>query len=472
MALLSPLSLEYEGPALWAALELARGHNIYDPQRLAQAPWAVTIYTPLYFILGAPFQLGGFNYPGLRLISMVADIASLFFFYKLASLYSRDKLNVAIGMVLFASYVAVWSGSLKARVDMFALAFSIAALYYVVKRVGAGAVPDLAESVASSTEKKERSKFAIAFERMAPAFALTVAAIYAKLSSIMILPAVFLFLLLRKRYYELAAYTTGSIVASGLVLILLNFITDGGFLPHITFPFNVPFSTSELKKHLELLGVDWPKLVIVPVIAVVWFFKTKERSRLLLPLILAIISGVLTVYTIGTMHANLNHGLIFYFSLSWLTILFLESYPLSFGTGMVLASALCAYILSTQIPIMFNLSNRMGRSVEDLKQLQMQHKTMFVEDPAHAIICGAEPLFVDVATFLQVWDRDKRSLEDIEQGLSEKRYSAVVINLNDSLNDKPAQFWSEGVLQKIRDNYKKVDYVVGNGELQQLYIPK
>jgi hypothetical protein len=461
VALLSPLALEYEGPALWAAMELARGQNIYDAQRLIEAPWAVTIYTPLFFVLGAPFQFGGFNYPGLRLISMVSDVVGMFFFYRLLSLYSTNRLNIAIGMVLFASYVTVWSGSLKARVDMLALSLSIAALYFAARGVK--------KSVQSGTFWQNCRS---GFKQFFPSVILSVAAIYAKLASIVLLPAVCVYLLARKRYADLLVYSVSSVVLSAVLLLYINSLTGGGFLQHITFAFNVPFSSLELSKHLELLGVDWPKLVMVPIIGLVWWFRAEDKERLVLPLALALISGALTVYTVGTMHANLNHGMLFYFTLSWLTVIFLEAYPLSLGASLVLVSALCTYILGTQVPNMFALSNRMGRSVEDLKKMHISGQTMFVEDPTHAIVCGGKPLFVDVVTFLQVWDRDKRSLADLEQGLVEKRYPAVVINLNDSLNDKPALFWSDSILEKLDENYKKVEYVAGNGDLQQLYVPK
>lgn len=518
IALLSPLALEYEGPALWAAMELAKGHNIYDPRSLVQAPWAVTIYTPLFFALGAPFQTHGYNFAGLRLISMLSDIGALFFFYKLLGLYTRDRLRISIGLLLLASYVSIWSGSLKARVDMLALALSIAAMYFVVRAVETSlptgrtresdsnvyfnptissadlkafdvtnpdalnfqqALEDDRDSQALSgvhinPEKKRAESSLVLLQtalKLLPGIVVSVAAVYAKLSSVVILPAVCIYLLFKKRYSELGIYFSSTIALAVFVLLILDSVTAGGFLQHITFAFNVPFSSQELNKHLHLLGVDWPKVVMVPTLALLWWMNGKGRGRLVLPFSLAVISGVLTVYTIGTVHANLNHGMLFYCALSWLTVVFIEAYPLSLGTTMILASALCTYILGTQVPIMYNLSNRMGKSVEDLKQLKVTDQTIFVEDPTIAIVCGAKPLFVDVATFLQVWERDQRSLADIEQSLALKKFPVVIINLNDSLNNKPTYYWSDAVLESINKSYKKVDYVTGNGDLQQLYEP-
>jgi hypothetical protein len=505
IALLSPLALEYEGPTLWAAVEMAKGHNIYDPRGLVQAPWAVTIYTPLFFVIGAPFQMYGYNLPGLRLISMVSDLAALFFFYKLLGLYTRDRLRISIGLLLLASYVSIWSGSLKARVDMLGLALSIAAMYFVVRVVEKGMAtgrereadqnfnlnatsssadlqafdptnPDALNFQFSSDEDGARGLSPQASRpagliKLLPGIVLSVAAVYAKLSSIVILPAVCIYLLFKRRFLELAVYALSTSVLTGAIFLILNSVTAGGFLQHITFAFNVPFYSAELNKHLHLLGVDWPKVVMVPTLALLWWMNGKGRGRLVLPFSLAVFSGILTVYTIGTVHANLNHGMLFYCALSWLTVVFIEAYPLSLGTTMILASALCTYILGTQVPIMYNLSNRMGKSVEDLKRLEVEERTIFVEDPTIAIVCGAKPLFVDVATFLQVWERDRRSLADLEQSLSRKQFPVVIINLNDSLNNKPPHYWSDAVLEAINKGYKKVDYVTGNGDLQQLYAP-
>jgi len=459
----SPLSLESEGPSLWAALELAKGHNIYDAKHLVEAPWAVTIYTPLFFVLGAPFQLttGDFNYWGLRLVSLISFVFAMFCFHRLLSLYSSNRLSVTIGMVLFASYVTVWWGSFKARVDMLALSFSIASLYFLVNA--------LKKEPAEGLSARD---FADSAKRLSLSALLVVAAIYSKLSSIVVVPAVCIYLLSRRRFADMLYYLVSTATVSAILLFVINGVTGGGFLKHITFAANVPFSMYELQKHLEMLGVDWPKLCIVPLFGFAWFAKVKDRDRLILPLWLAIFSGALTMYTVGTMHANLNHGLLFYFALSWLTVVFLEAYPLSLGGTTVLASALCTYILATQIPTMFSIKERMDKSLIQVRRLQVQDKVVFVEDPALAIVCGATPLFVDVATFLQVWDRDKRSLAELEQGLRERKYPAVIINLNDSLRNKPEFFWPDAILKAIDENYNKSDYVAGNGDLQQMYVVK
>ncbi len=481
LALSSPLSLEYEGPSLWAAIELSKGHNIYPAKGLVEAPWVVTVCPPLYFLLGAPFQMfGAFNYPGLRLISIAAFGAAMFFFYRLLRLFSSSKLNVAVGLLLFASYVQIWSSSFKARVDMLALSLCIASLYYFFlgykKTYNISDPEDPSPSEPSSVVEpvlvEPPKGFLSRLRIYAPSILLVVAAIFAKVSSVVILPTVCYYLASRKKYKDMLVFGGASVLISGVLFVIINTMTDGGFARHLSFPLNAPYSTADLQKHLGMFGVDWPKLFMIPVIGLVWLEKNEKKDRPILPFTLAVVSGLVTAYTIGTMHANLNHGLIFYFAISWLTVIFLEIYPLSLCAGMVFVSALCAYILSTQLEPMSTICNRMPRAQTDIVKQNMKDKLILVEDPAIAILAGAQPLYVDVGTFLQSLDRDERSLAEIETALSQKKYPVVIININDSLHDKPAMYWPDSFMEKLEANYKKYGYVVGNGDLQQMYVPK
>lgn len=512
-ALSSPLSLDIEGPSLWAAIELSKGHNIYPVDGLVKSPWVVTVYPPLFFLLGAPFQmLGSYSYMGLRLISMVSSVVAMFFFVKLLRLVSSSKLNITVGLLLFASYVQIWSNSFKARVDMLALSLCIASLYYLfvglqktckkeqtqtetgaasgVKAEGLDRTDLVDSSSKGAFQPTSTRELGEIVDRQAtvsnqepdgvlqilkiylPSILLVVAAIFAKFSSVVILPAVCYFLASRDKFKDLLVYAGSVMVISGVLFLLINMVSDGGFFKHIAFPLNAPYSTEDLQKHLSLFGVDWPKLFIIPVIGLVWLEKNEKKERVILPFSLAVLSGLLAAYTIGTLHATLNHGLIFYFAISWLTVLFLEIYPLSLSTSMVLVSALCAYILSTQLQPMAAFTTRMGRAKTDIIKQNMEGKLILVEDPAIAMLAGAQPLIVDVGTFFQDLDRGERSLIEMEDAINQKKYPVVIINLNDSLHDKPLSYWPDSFIQKLDANYKRQGYVVGNGELQQMYIPK
>ncbi|MBX9668515.1 MAG: hypothetical protein K2X93_12895 [Candidatus Obscuribacterales bacterium] len=452
-----------EGSCLWAAIELAAKHNIYDARRLVEPPWVVIVHPPVYYALGAPFQFfGSYSYAALRAISVLAFVGCMFYFFRLLRVWKATPLSAAIGLLTLASYVFVWAWSFKARVDMLGLCFTVMSLYYF-------AVADQRDRVTGLGLFKNALESTV--KSLPSIFCLT-AAVFTKQSSIVILPAVMVYLIWKKRYVDLLIYAIGSSILLLSVFLAFSGVSGGGFLQHMMFGSRMEFSSEDLQKHLFWLGVDWPKLWAVPLLGLIFVARGKDRDRVVLPLSVAIISGGFTGYLLGGTYANWNNGFILYLALSWLTVLFLESFALSLGVAMIILSGLSGYIISTQIPQMSVISTRMERTKSDFKPLNLKGKTIFVEDPALAIECGATPLFVDVAALMQTWRADKHSLDDVRKAVEERRYPAIVINQNDSLHDQPSYFWSESLLEAIERNYQKIEYVAGNGELQQLYLPK
>ncbi len=386
----------------------------------------------------------------------------MIYFYRLLRVWKATCLSSAIGLLTLASYVFVWSWSFKARVDMLGLCFVVMALYYF-------AVADQRERVSGGDFVKNAFESA---KKFLPSIFCLMAAVFTKQSSVMILPAVMIYLIWKRRYIDLSVYALGSAVALSAIFLAFNGVTGGGFFQHMIFGSRMNFSLDDLQKHLAWLGVDWPKFWAVPLLGLIFVSRGKDRERVVLPLSVAIMSGAFTCYLLGGTYASWNNGSILLFALSWLTVLFLESFALSLGVAMIVLTALSGYIISTQIPAMSVISTRMERTKSDLKPLNLKGQTLFVEDPVIAIECGATPLFVDIAAFMQTWRADNHSFDDLQKAVEQRRYPAIVINQNDSLHDQPSYFWSESMLQSIEHNYQKFEYVAGNGELQQLYLPK
>lgn len=492
VALTSVKSLEYEGPCLWAAMELARGHNIYDVQRLTTPPWWVMIYTPLYFVLCSAFQHGPPDYMPMRAISMVSLAVTVVFFWRLLRLFYKDKLIVSTAVLTFASFIPLWSWSWKARVDMLSMAFSMMAIYYFA-------------TAFNKLKSNESSTGLMTIVAYLPSALLSVAAIYTKQPSIVVPAVVCLFLLIKKRTFDLLIYMALCLVSGGPILAFLQVLTDGGFWAHMTFGSKMPFSVFDLEKHFSWIGADWPKLWLVGLLAIPWLIGVKRSKALLgsevdeaalrasgvdesvlqarpgddvvFALLLTAVSGVLTVYTLGTMYANLNHGLIFLIGCAWLVAIFLPALPRLGPVLMIASVILSTTIMGTKLPVLQNLKDSMGKYPIGPAQPfeskpQILNETILVEDPQWGWELGATSMFVDPATFLQVWARDGRSLDDLIKTIDEKKYALVIINKQDSEGRYPIYFWNEDVMRAIRNNYKKVGDVVGNGELQDVYAPK
>lgn len=133
LALDDPYPLNYgEGPLLDQAVRLSRGENIY-PANLAQPPYTITNYPPLYVLAQAPFvaRFGAAFWYG-RLISLISTGAAALFLGLAVRAATRDLLaGLVAGLTLLTiPYLYYWSA--LARIDCLALALSLAGLWVAV----------------------------------------------------------------------------------------------------------------------------------------------------------------------------------------------------------------------------------------------------------------------------------------------------------------------------------------------------
>jgi hypothetical protein len=130
-----PYPLNYgEAPLLDQSLRLWSGANIY-PADWAQPPYLVSNYPPLFPLVQAPLlEVFGIGFGAGRALSLVATAASAILLGLTAYGITRDlTAGIASGVVLLAvPYVLHWSA--LARVDMLALALSLAGLCAVAWR--------------------------------------------------------------------------------------------------------------------------------------------------------------------------------------------------------------------------------------------------------------------------------------------------------------------------------------------------
>ena len=120
-----------EGLSLHRALSLSRGQNIYSP--IDRPPYTVANYPPIYdFILAAFFKIAG---PGLligRLVSIISTLAAGFLIGLIIWLQTGKKISSVMGALLFFSSGWVTSWSVLSRIDMLALLFSLAGLFFFI----------------------------------------------------------------------------------------------------------------------------------------------------------------------------------------------------------------------------------------------------------------------------------------------------------------------------------------------------
>ena len=469
LAVSAPLSIQYEGYCLWAAVELARGHNIYDAASLTSAPFHVILYSPGYFLLTAPMQyLLGPNYWTMRVASMISFIVSIVVCYRIYRSSVSSRWPAVIAMISLASFLPFWSWSMLARVDMFSVALSMVALELFLherKRV------DALELAGLSFDSLRR--IAVAY---LPSLVFCVLATYTKQPSALMAIVIVLFLFLRRRFLQGFVYGAVFTLMCGVILLFLQVITGGGFIAHMTFASKLPFTFELLWKHLVWIGADWGKFIAFVPLFIVWVFREKDskrRARVLLPALLAASTAPILIYALGIMYSSTNHLFFVVIGLSWMMAIFAESAPIlavCLITPMILLSNL---IMVDLIKDLHHKVTLMPEVLAQVRDWPVKGKVIFVEDPALAVFSENETYFVDVAGFIQVWSRDNRPIDDIVSFIERREAPLVVVNKKDlECKDEDPYFWNQEFRDALLRNYDRKGELLGNAQTQILFLPK
>jgi 4-amino-4-deoxy-L-arabinose transferase-like glycosyltransferase len=126
--------LDYgEAPLVDQAARLAAGGSLYHAD-LSTPPYTISNYPPLYVAVLAPLvkAFGPAFWSG-RLISTLAAWMSALYLFLILEAQTRDRLAALLAGLLFLAfpYVTFWSS--LARIDLLALAFSLGALWVLVR---------------------------------------------------------------------------------------------------------------------------------------------------------------------------------------------------------------------------------------------------------------------------------------------------------------------------------------------------
>jgi len=294
--------LDYgEAPLVDQAVRLAAGQNIYRPD-ISTPPYGISNYPPLYVAALVPLvKLFGPSFWAGRLLStLCAWLAALFVALILHSL-TQDRLAAAVGglFLLAFPYVAGWSSLL--RIDLLALALSLAGLYVLVRRDTRGGSALAGRTAALPTK----------VGALPLAGVLLVAAIYTRQSYALAAPlAAFVWLLWRdwRKALVLALWVGGSSLA---LFLLLNLLTRGGFYFNI-----VTANVNEygLERLLWNLGNLWKASALLLCLGgasllLVW--RWNPAWPLVAPYLVApyLVGAALSALTIGKIGSNVNYFL-------------------------------------------------------------------------------------------------------------------------------------------------------------------
>jgi hypothetical protein len=282
LSILHPYSLDYgEAPLVDQAMRLGAGQNIYRAD-LSAPPYTISNYPPGYVAVLAPVvRWLGPNFWFGRLVSTLSGLASALFLALIIRTLTGDRLAAAASGLLFLSipYEVKWASYL--RIDLLALAFSLAGLALLVRW------------------PQRRSHFLVGA-------LLLVAAIYTRQSYALAAPlAAFVWLLFKnlRRALLLAGIIGGVSLA---LFLLLNGLTGGGFFYNIVTANVNEFGLERLRWNLRDLGRVAPVLLLI---GVATFFLSPRRLPTWALVTPYLVGAGLSALTIGKVGSNINYFL-------------------------------------------------------------------------------------------------------------------------------------------------------------------
>lgn len=283
LAVSHPYPLDYgEAPLVDQAMRLIAGQTIYRPD-LSLPPYNISNYPPLYVLALVPgVWLFGPNFWVGRVISVLCALGTGALLALIIYTPTQDRTTAAMTGLLFLAipYVVSWSSLL--RIDLLALALSMAGLYVLVR-------------------------WPAAWWSTLVGALLLVGAIYTRQSYALAAPlAACVWLAVRdwRRALGLAALVGGLSLA---LFLVLNTLTRGGFYFNVVTANVNEFGMERLEWNLRRLRDTLPYLLAMGGVSL--FIAPAGKARLWPLLVPYLIGAALSTLTIGKIGSNVNYFL-------------------------------------------------------------------------------------------------------------------------------------------------------------------
>ena len=443
LAIPHPFSLDYgEAPLVDQAMRLGSGQNIYRAD-LSSPPYTISNYPPMYVSLltiGVKlFGPDGAFYFG-RIISALSAWAAAVFLVLIVYSQTRDRIAaLSAGLVLLAfPFVVYWSPLL--RIDMLALALSLAGLCLLVWK-----------------PVTPRGLVGVAL--------LLTAAIFTRQSYGLAAPfAAFVWLVVRdwRQALKLALLVGG---LSLFLFLLLNTLTRGGFFFNI-----VTANVNEFK--MDLLEYNWERVREAALI----LLYIAGASLLLIPRwnplwTLAapyLIGATISAATIGKIGSNVNYLMEFCAALSlaagvviaW-SRAHLPFHVLRAALLVLLAVAVGSMVHKTLDEYTWDLRERRAARTElnELKALVAETPGPILADEYMGMLTLAgrplviQPFEVTQLAWAGTWDQTP-----LLESIRNKEFGAIILYDRPWVNER----WTAEMLEAITQSYTLVDRVAEN----------
>lgn len=443
LAVPHPYSLDYgEAPLVDQAMRLASGQNIYRAD-LSSPPYTISNYPPIYVSLVAVgvklFGPAGAFFFG-RILSVICTWGAAIFLVLIVYSQTRDRIAaLSAGIVLLAfPFVVYWSPLL--RIDMLALALSLAGLCLLVWKP-------------------------VTPRRLAGVALLLTAAIFTRQSYGLAAPvAAFVWLLGRdwRQAIRLALLVSGM----GLALfLLLNTLTRGGFFFNI-----VTANVNEFR--MDLLEDNWERLkeaaLILLCSAGVSLVLIPRWNPLWTLAVPYLIGATISAATIGKIGSNVNYlmELCAALSLAAGVVIAWSRAHLPFHT--VRAALLILLVLAvgnmlhrTLDEYTWDLRERRAARTELSELMTLVAETpgpILADEYMGMLTLNGRPLVIQPFEVTQLawagmWDQTS-----LLESIKNKEFSAIILYDRPWVNER----WTAEMLEAIAQSYTLVDIVAEN----------
>lgn len=448
-------SINFEGPIIWAATELARGHNIYPLSSHTAQPWIAILYPPLYMLVGAPFAaLMGDSYIPLRIVSALSGAAAALLLFRIFKAQACSFTVALAATAFYFSFAVVVYESAECRPDMLSVALGMGALYAFVSTA----------RTQSDNQLPNRS--------LILPVVLSSLSIFAKQQGVVYPLAITLCMLVNGRYKSGLLFAASWLGLTASLLLATDLIS-GGLLANMSLLKGVHSRVEVLTSNFAGLGLDVIKVLYAVILAPIGILMQKKLSMdERLPLILFCLSAIIMCYTMGIPASNVQHTMPALLGLCWWVGLSLRKMP-SFICVLTLSLVLLnVYPLMLEQQAMILIESRQKQDIAKLKDLHLEGKPLLTDDVYLNLLTDSKPVFVDCASFINLWKDTGKGFDELTGKIARQEYPAIVINEADAHNGGERAFWPAPVIASIKQNYVEKEILFCGPWIFVLFVPK
>lgn len=445
-------SISYEGPILWTALQLSHGQNIYPMSGLIHIPFFVNIYPPLYFAVGAVLvKMFGATYIPLRMISMLSAVLLSVSLYRILRLYQCSKTACALVLAFLFSLDPVCGQAHLARTDMLACALAV----FMLERF----------CTISRNNPQEDSLL-----KYWPVTVLECLALLAKQQAIVFVLALHLYTFVNGPKKLAVKLLVAFVAVFGSTVGVLQLVTQGGFLAHLSFLAPVKPQLDILL--LNLYSAPWSLIKILLAGGLLCFGilkKWTKDSDIRLPGILFAVSVCFMSYTMGIPASDINHIICATIALAWIFGVMLTHVPVRFYFAFAVIPLIGIQSLTEFGRLAGQLTPFADKSAEVLKAQKLDGQLVLADDTYVNLLTNSQPAMIDCATFMNVWHATNQR-DPLESAIKSKQFAAVIIDSHD-VTEHDKKWWPQQMIDAVTQNYRHVDQIHCSGWFTELYEP-